>query len=177
MSELRFVVQRCIWLCDKMESKYPQGYTNIKNWSHTAMFIAMKVCGQRNNIFIAGEIHTFIHKKQTPFEFAPIRALYASWCRWLCHGPLWCWKNIIHIIIDNSEGLTTRSVSWLLIPWLNALKDWLLHCIYRHRSCYRGRSQKTCTWWPYQMETSFALLGLCVRGIHRSPVNSLHRGQ
>ena len=32
------------------------------------------------------------------------------------------------------------------------------------------------TWWRHQMETFFALLGF-VRGIHRSPVNSPHKGQ
>ena len=31
-------------------------------------------------------------------------------------------------------------------------------------------------WWRHQMETFSALLGF-VRGIHRSPVNSLHKGQ
>ena len=32
-------------------------------------------------------------------------------------------------------------------------------------------------WWRHQMETFSALLDLCVPGIHRSPVNSLHKGQ
>ena len=31
-------------------------------------------------------------------------------------------------------------------------------------------------WWRHQMETFFALLVICA-GIHRSPVNSLHKGQ
>ena len=33
------------------------------------------------------------------------------------------------------------------------------------------------TWWRHQMETFSALLALCVRGIHLSPVNSPHKGQ
>ena len=32
-------------------------------------------------------------------------------------------------------------------------------------------------WWRHQMETFSALLVICVRGIHRSPVNSLHKCQ
>ena len=32
------------------------------------------------------------------------------------------------------------------------------------------------TWWRHQMETFSALLALCA-GIHRSPVNSFHKGQ
>ena len=33
-----------------------------------------------------------------------------------------------------------------------------------------------CIWWRHQMETFSVLLALCA-GIHRSPVNSLHKGQ
>ena len=33
------------------------------------------------------------------------------------------------------------------------------------------------TWWRHQMETFSALLVICVRGIHRSLVNSPHEGQ
>ena len=33
------------------------------------------------------------------------------------------------------------------------------------------------SWWRHQMETFSASLAICVRAIHRSPVNSLHKGQ
>ena len=39
------------------------------------------------------------------------------------------------------------------------------------------RSPFVHAWWHHQMETFSALLALCVRGIHRSPVNSPHKGQ
>ena len=45
-----------------------------------------------------------------------------------------------------------------------------------HRSGAR-ESNSTKTWWRHQMETFSALLAICVRGIHRSLVNSLHKGQ
>ena len=39
------------------------------------------------------------------------------------------------------------------------------------------RSSRSSSLWRHQMETSSALLALCVRGIPRSPVNSPHKGQ
>ena len=39
-----------------------------------------------------------------------------------------------------------------------------------------GYILKAITWWRHQMETFSALLAIC-RGIHRSPVNSPHKGQ
>ena len=38
------------------------------------------------------------------------------------------------------------------------------------------RDQIICTWWRHQMETFSPLLAICA-GIHRSPVNSPHKGQ
>ena len=40
------------------------------------------------------------------------------------------------------------------------------------------RAECSCpSWWRHQMETFSALLAICVWGIHRSPVNSPHKGQ
>ena len=46
------------------------------------------------------------------------------------------------------------------------------------KRCYRYPTEPPCwdTWWRHQMETLAALLDFCA-GIHRSPVNSLHKGQ
>ena len=38
------------------------------------------------------------------------------------------------------------------------------------------RMQPVCSWWRHYMETFSALLAICA-GIHRSPVNSPHKGQ
>ena len=32
-------------------------------------------------------------------------------------------------------------------------------------------------WWRHQVETFSAVLAICARGVHRSPVNSPHKGQ
>ena len=54
------------------------------------------------------------------------------------------------------------------------------HGIYVVLLTYPGLQQQGVTsdaWWRHQMETVSALLALFVRGIHRSPVNSPHKGQ
>ena len=43
-------------------------------------------------------------------------------------------------------------------------------------STWQSRNCSSATWWGHQMETFSALLAF-VRGIHRSLVNSLHKGQ
>ena len=50
--------------------------------------------------------------------------------------------------------------------------NWVVHAIYKQFWCYLIDM----LWWRHGMETFFALLALC-EGIHRSPVDSLHKGQ
>ena len=45
-----------------------------------------------------------------------------------------------------------------------------------HMWCHGTESYLRLAWWRHQMETFSALLAICA-GIHRSPVNSLHKGQ
>ena len=66
-----------------------------------------------------------------------------------------------------------RQQKWPPRPWLST---------YRPQQKSRHSSGRMCqfipfyTWWRHQMETFSALLPF-VRGIHRSPVNSPHKGQ
>ena len=53
--------------------------------------------------------------------------------------------------------------------WLVILNDVTLLTNSLTQACW-------CSWWRHQMETFSALLAI-VHGIHRSPVNSPHRGQ
>ena len=46
---------------------------------------------------------------------------------------------------------------------------------YMKRKCWHWNTGSNRAWWRHQMETFSALL--IVRGIHRSPVNSPHKGQ
>ena len=55
---------------------------------------------------------------------------------------------------------------------------WIWKClIWECRHAFQGILILSQTWWRHQMETFSALLALCVWGIHRSPVNSPHKGQ
>ena len=49
-------------------------------------------------------------------------------------------------------------------------KDNIFHKNYKNMQIHYDK-----TWWRHQLETFFALLALCVRGIHWSPVNSPHK--
>ena len=51
-----------------------------------------------------------------------------------------------------------------------------LHASIGNSAFRKCRQFMTFSWWRHQMETFSALLALCA-GIHRSPVNSPHKGQ
>ena len=85
---------------------------------------------------------------------------------------------------QRASNAASMAMSWrrhLIISW------WTLFCFTRNT---HGYIRVACTgnlmcflpclylgaWWRHQMETFSALLAICA-GIHRSPVNSPHRGQ
>ena len=69
----------------------------------------------------------------------------------------------------------TNAGSFSIGPFgTNLSKNWLK---IQHWRKYSGLNVLAATiWWRHQMETFSVLLAICV-GIHRSPVNSPHKGQ
>ena len=70
-------------------------------------------------------------------------------------------------IIGALIGITVRSS-------LNT--DNFIHITHNRYATVHPRKLVSVSWWRHQMETFSALLVICV-GIHRSPVNSPHKGQ
>ena len=84
---------------------------------------------------------------------------------------VWLWQEMMPLsyIISMSQSMKGSLIAYIWYEIGGNTLHW-------YRSYLSGRSQWCFTWWRHQMETFSALLAL-VRGIHRWPVNSQHKGQ
>ena len=81
------------------------------------------------------------------------------------------WRMVLVGTVLLVSGRTTTSTCWMPVPCVTM--GWWLQA---QGPQPKPTAHKVGTWWRHQMETFSTLLAF-VRAIHRSPVNSPHKGQ
>ena len=128
------------------------------------------------NIFVdnlRGKTDIFVVYMENYLYIAGFKRLHA-WGIGLYHHMTWR-RTDYQQLMFSSENLEIY-INACLLSVLSLQVPWLWRLSTQDIEAWSPEIQVRCTWWCDQMETCSALLAFWV-GIHRSPVNSPHKGQ